>query len=81
MCIWHPHAKQCHHIILYITHALIPTTTTGASSSGRGGYTGSSDASASAGAGAGAEIEHSFGRPLVLAKLGQYIMDIKVRVA
>jgi hypothetical protein len=23
-------------------------------------------------------VEHTFGRPLVLAKLGQYIMDIKV---
>lgn len=29
--------------------------------------------------GTAVEIEHSFGRPMVLAKLGQYIMDIKVR--
>ena len=28
--------------------------------------------------GTAVEIEHSFGRPMVLAKLGQYIMDIKV---
>ncbi|KAJ1412696.1 CDC45-like protein-domain-containing protein [Ochromonadaceae sp. CCMP2298] len=29
------------------------------------------------GGGAGVSVEHSFGRPTVLAKLGQYIMDIK----
>lgn len=29
--------------------------------------------------GSGASMEHTFGRPMVLMKLGQYIMDVKVR--
>jgi hypothetical protein len=45
---------------------------------GMGGAAGNRAAAAAEGSG-GAQIEHTFGRPMVLAKLGQYIMDIKVR--
>ena len=45
---------------------------------GMGGAAGNRAAAAAEGSG-GSQIEHTFGRPMVLAKLGQYIMDIKVR--
>jgi hypothetical protein len=44
-----------------------------------GGAAGNRAAAAAEGSG-GSQIEHTFGRPMVLAKLGQYIMDIKVRL-
>ena len=52
----------------------------GGAGSGSGAVSGASTSISSGGDGAGysTEIEHSFGRPMVLAKLGQYIMDVKV---
>jgi hypothetical protein len=52
----------------------------GDSSSSSSSYLSAAAAGGAGGAASGVEIEHSFGRPLVLAKLGQYIMDIKVRL-
>ena len=51
------------------------TSTNGSGSNASGSGTGGK---AAVGDNGGAAIEHTFGRPMVLAKLGQYIMDIKV---
>ena len=55
-----------------------PNNTTTSGNTATTGSGSSTSGKAAVGDSAGAAIEHTFGRPMVLAKLGQYIMDIKV---
>ena len=68
---------RCHR--LYYAYLSRTSSSWGPGSMGVSGAPNSARSNAVATGDAAAIVEHTFGRPHVLSKLGQYIMDIKVK--